>query len=227
MLQDFLALIYPRNCVACGNSLFKHEDQVCNYCFTNLPKTHFNKLHKNPVEELFYGRIQLVFATSYYLFHKKGHVQFLLHAIKYKGNKQLATLLGNWFGNYLRDEEKLKQVDLLLPVPLHEKKLKQRGYNQSEEFAIGLSQKLDVETNTSLLIRKAFTNTQTKKSKYERWENVEHMFEVTDIGALKNKHVVLIDDVITTGATIEACCDVLQKIEGIKISVLSIAFAIK
>jgi ComF family protein len=114
-----------------------------------------------------------------------------------------------------------------LPVPLHEKKLKQRGYNQSEEFAIGLSQKLDVETNTSLLIRKAFTNTQTKKSKYERWENVEHMFEVTDIGALKNKHVVLIDDVITTGATIEACCDVLQKIEGIKISVLSIAFAIK
>jgi ComF family protein len=143
-------------------------------------------------------------------------VQSLLHAIKYKGNKQLATLLGNWFGNYLRDEKKLMQVDFLLPVPLHEKKLKQRGYNQSEEFAIGLSQKLDVETNTSLLIRKAFTNTQTKKSKYERWENVEHMFEVTDIGALKNKPVVLIDDVITTGATIEACCDVLQKIENIR-----------
>jgi ComF family protein len=227
MLQDFLALIYPRNCVACGNSLFKHEDQVCNYCYTNLPKTHFNKLHKNPVEELFYGRIQLVFATSYYLFHKKSHVQALLHDIKYKGNKQLATLLGNWFGNYLRDEEKLKQVDYLLPVPLHEKKLKQRGYNQSEEFANGLSQKLEIETNASLLIRNAFTNTQTKKSKYERWENVEHVFEVTDIEALKNKHVVLIDDVITTGATIEACCDVLQKIEGIKISVLSIAFAVK
>jgi len=227
MLQDFLALIYPRNCVACGNSLFKHEDQVCNYCYTNLPKTHFNKLHKNPVEELFYGRIQLVFATSYYLFHKKSHVQALLHDIKYKGNKQLAALLGNWFGNYLRDEEKLKQVDYLLPVPLHEKKLKQRGYNQSEEFANGLSQKLEIETNASLLIRNAFTNTQTKKSKYERWENVEHVFEVTDIEALKNKHVVLIDDVITTGATIEACCDVLQKIEGIKISVLSIAFAVK
>jgi ComF family protein len=227
MLQDFLALIYPRNCVACGNSLFKHEDQVCNYCYTNLPKTHFNKLHKNPVEELFYGRIQLVFATSYYLFHKKGHVQSLLHAIKYKGNKQLATLLGNWFGNYLRDEVKLKQVDYLLPVPLHEKKLKQRGYNQSEEFANGLSQKLEIETNTSLLIRNAFTNTQTKKSKYERWENVEHVFKVTDIEAIKNKHVVLIDDVITTGATIEACYSELQKIEGVKISVLSIAFAVK
>ena len=227
MFQDFLALIYPRNCISCGNSLYKHEDQVCNYCFTHLPKTHFNKLHKNPVEDLFYGRIHLVFATSYYLFHKKSNVQTLLHAIKYKGNKQLATLLGNWFGNYLNDEKKLMHADYLLPVPLHEKKLKQRGYNQSEAFAIGLSQKLEIETNTTLLIRHAFTTTQTKKNKYERWENVEHVFEVTDVHALKYKHVVIVDDVITTGATIEACCEVLQKVEGIKISVLSLAFAEK
>ena len=92
MLHDFLALIYPRNCVACGNSLFKHEDQVCNYFYTNLPKTNFHKQQKNPIEDLFYGRVDLVFATSYYLFHKKGNVQKLLHAIKYKGNKQFKIM---------------------------------------------------------------------------------------------------------------------------------------
>jgi ComF family protein len=227
MFQDFLALIYPRNCVACGNSLFKHEDQVCNYCYANLPKTNFHKQQKNPIEDLFYGRIDLVFATSYYLFHKKGNVQKLLHAIKYKGNKQLATLLGTWFGNYLDGEEKLKSADYILPVPLHFKRLKQRGYNQSQEFALGLSKKLNIETNTTLLIRKEFTSTQTKKNKYERWENVEDVFEITNIDELKNKHVILVDDVITTGATIEACCNVLNKIEGIKISVLSIAYANK
>lgn len=227
MLHDFLALIYPRNCVACGNSLFKHEDQVCNYCYSHLPKTNFHKLEKNPIEDLFYGRVDLVFATSYYLFHKKGNVQKLLHAIKYKGNKQLATLLGNWFGKYLSEEEKLKSADYILPVPLHFKRLKQRGYNQSEEFARGLSEKLNIETNTTLLIRKEFTSTQTKKNKYERWENVEDVFEITDIDALKNKHIILVDDVITTGATIEACCAILNKIEGLKISVLSIAYANK
>lgn len=227
MIQDFLALIYPRNCVACGNSLYKHEDQVCNYCFTNLPKSNFHKQDKNPIEKLFYGRSDVFFATSYYLFHKKGNVQKILHAIKYKGNKQLAVLIGNWLGLSIYKEEKIKSATYILPVPLHLKKLKQRGYNQSEEFAKGLSEKLNIETNTTLLIRKEFTSTQTKKNKYERWENVESVFEITDTDALKNKHVILVDDVITTGATIDACCHVLSNIEGIKISVLSIAYADK
>lgn len=227
MLQDFLALIYPRNCVACGNSLFKHEEQLCNYCYTNLPKSNFHKYDKNPVATLFYGRTPLLLASSFYLFQKKGSIQKILHAIKYKHNKDLAVLVGKWYAEDLKTNETISKADFIIPVPLHSKKFKIRGYNQSEEFARGLSEGLKIHLNTNVLKRKEFTETQTKKSKYERWENVEDVFELNTPETFNNKHVVLVDDVITTGATIEACCQLLQKIEGIQISVLSIAYADK
>ncbi|MBC7695826.1 MAG: ComF family protein [Burkholderiales bacterium] len=227
MLQDFISLIYPRNCVACGNSLFKHEDQVCNYCYTNLPKTNFHRQQRNPVDALFYGRTPLLIASSFYLFQKKGSIQKILHAIKYKSNKDLAVLVGKWYAEDLKTDPVISKADYIIPVPLHSKKFKMRGFNQSEEFAKGLSEGLKTSLNTSVLQRKEFTETQTKKSKYERWENVEDVFELICPETFKNKQVVLVDDVITTGATIEACCQLLQQIEGIKISVLSIAYADK
>lgn len=227
MLDDFLALVYPRNCIACGNSLYKHEEQLCNYCYTNLPKTNFHKQHRNPVDALFYGRTPLLLASSFYLFTKKGSIQKVLHAIKYKSNKDLAILVGKWYAEDLKVNSIVSKADYIVPVPLHKKKLKTRGYNQSEEFAKGLSEGLEIILNTSVLQRKEFTETQTKKSKYERWENVEEVFELISPEAFKNKHVVLVDDVITTGATIEACCQLLQSIEGIQVSVLSIAYADK
>ena len=227
MLNDFLALIYPRNCVACGNSLYKHEEQVCNYCYTNLPKTNFHKQARNPVDALFYGRTPLLLASSFYLFTKKGGIQKILHAIKYKHNKDLAVLVGNWYAEDLKTNDIISKADFIIPVPLHSKKFKIRGYNQSEEFAEGLAEGLKIPLNTSVLIRKEFTETQTKKNKYERWENVEDVFELIVPETFKNKDIVLVDDVITTGATIEACCQLLQQIEGIQISVLSIAYADK
>jgi ComF family protein len=227
MLDDFLALIYPRNCVSCGNSLFKHEEQVCNYCYTNLPKTNFHKQQRNPVDTLFYGRTPLLLASSFYLFTKKGSVQKILHAIKYKYNKDLAVLVGKWYAEDLKTNDIISKAHFIIPVPLHSKKFKIRGYNQSEEFARGLAEGLQIPLNTSVLIRKEFTETQTKKSKYERWENVEEVFELIAPEKFKNKHVVIVDDVITTGATIEACCQLLQQIEEIQISVLSIAYADK
>jgi ComF family protein len=227
MLDDFLALIYPRNCAACGNSLYKHEEQVCNFCYLNLPKTNFHKQTRNPVDALFYGRTRLLLASSFYLFTKKGSIQKILHAIKYKSNKDLAVLVGKWYAEDLLQNPIISKSDFIIPVPLHSKKFKMRGYNQSEEFAKGLSEGLKIALNTSVLQRKEFTETQTKKSKYERWENVEEVFELIIPETFKNKHVVLVDDVITTGATIEACCQLLQQIEGIQISVLSIAYADK
>lgn len=227
MLSDFISLIYPRNCVACGNSLFKHEDQICNYCYLNLPKSNFHLLQKNPVEALFYGRTPIAFASSFYVFQKKGNIQKILHSIKYKSNKELANLVGEWYAKDLQTHEVLRDVTMVIPVPLHAKKLKQRGYNQSEEFAKGLAKGLQINLDTTSLKRNEYTSTQTKKSKYERWENVEDVFEVTNKDALKNQHIIIVDDVITTGATIEACCAKLQEIEGIKISVLSIAYADK
>lgn len=227
MLNDFLALIYPRNCVSCDNSLYKHEEQVCNFCYLNLPKTNFHKQQRNPVDALFYGRTPLLLASSFYLFTKKGSIQKVLHSIKYKSNKDLAVLVGKWYAEDLKENPIISKADYIIPVPLHSKKFKQRGFNQSEEFAIGLSEGLTIPLNTSVLQRKEFTSTQTKKNKYERWENVEDVFELIIPETFKNKHIVLVDDVITTGATIEACCQLLQQIEGIQISVLSIAYADK
>lgn len=225
MIQDFIALIYPRHCVACESSLYKHEEQVCNYCFINLPKTNFHESDKNLVDILFYGRTPVKFASSFYLFTKKGGIQKILHSIKYKQNKKLAVLVGQWFANDLKNEPLINTADFIVPVPLHSKKMKARGFNQSEEFGKGLANGLKVPLNTSVLMRLGFTDTQTKKSKYERWENVEDKFELTNVEEFRNKHIIIVDDVITTGATIEACCAILQQIEGIQISVLSIAYA--
>lgn len=227
MLQDFLSLIYPRNCISCGNSLFKHEEQVCNYCYLNLPKTNFHKQPRNPVDALFYGRTPILLASSFYLFQKKGGVQKVLHAIKYKHNKDLAIVVGRWYAEDLKENSTISHADFIIPVPLHRKKFKIRGYNQSEEFARGLSEGLKIPLNTSVLMRKEFTSTQTKKSKYERWENVEDVFELISPETFTNKHIILVDDVITTGATIEACCQLLQQIKDIQVSVLSIAYADK
>ena len=227
MLDDFLALIYPRNCISCGNSLYKHEEQVCNYCYLNLPKTNFHKQLRNPVDALFYGRTPLLIASCFYLFTKKGSIQKVLHAIKYKSNKELAVLVGKWYAEDLKTNSIISKANFIIPVPLHRKKYKQRGFNQSEEFAKGLSDGLQIPLNTSVLQRSEFTSTQTKKNKYERWENVEDVFQLISPEEFKNKHVVLVDDVITTGATIEACCQLLQQIEGIQISVLGIAYADK
>lgn len=227
MLYDFLALIFPRTCVSCKNLLYKHEEQICNYCFINLPKTNYHKQQHNPVNILFYGRVPLLFASSFYLFQKKGGIQKILHAIKYNHNKDLAMFIGKWYAEDLKHSDIISNVDFIIPVPLHYKKLNIRGYNQSEEFAKGLSEQLKIPLSTSVLKRKEFTSTQTKKSKYERWENVEDVFELITPEIFKYKHIVLVDDVITTGATIEACCQLLLQIEGIKISVLSIAYADK
>jgi ComF family protein len=176
---------------------------------------------------LFYGRTPLLLASSFYLFQKKGSIQKIMHAIKYKHNKDLAVLVGKWYAEDLKEDPSISTADFVIPVPLHAKKYKLRGYNQSEEFAKGLAEGLKTNLNTTVLKRRAFTETQTRKSKYERWENVEDVFELTQPEIFRYKHVVLVDDVITTGATIEACCQLLQSIEGIKISVLSIAYADK
>lgn len=225
MIADLISLIYPRNCVGCGESLLKHEEEVCNFCYINLPKTNFHLQSVNPVKNLFYGRVELETASSFYYFHKKGGVQKLLHAIKYKGNKELATILGNWYALDICVDPAVRQSVCIVPVPLHRRKLRQRGYNQSEAFGKGLAEGLNIPLNTTLLQRTEHTASQTRKSRWERWENVEDTFEVAADDSLKHRHVILVDDVITTGATIEACCQALQQIEGVKVNVLSIAFA--
>lgn len=225
MINDFINLFYPQNCKSCGNTLFKHEYLICNYCKVHLPKTDFHLSINNPIEKIFHGRVPLEFASCFYNFTKQGKVQKILHAIKYKNSKELAVLVGELYAKEIKDILLLKQATIVIPVPLHDKKMKTRGFNQSEEFAIGIANELDLKISTKNLIRKEFTETQTKKNKFQRWENVENKFTIVNPNELQNQHVILVDDVITTGATIEACCESLLTVPGIKISVLGIAYA--
>ncbi len=225
LINDFLSLIYPRHCEACVNSLFKHETFICNHCRLNLPKSNYHKNAENELSRTFAGRILLQNSLCFYLFEKNGKVQKLLHAIKYQNQKELALFIGDLYARDLEKEEGYAICDIIVPIPLHYKKLKARGFNQSEWFAKGLAQRLNKPLDVLSFERAHETSTQTKKKKYQRWENVEGIFNLKNKEAFVNKHVLLVDDVITTGATIEAAWMALKDVEGIKLSVASIAFA--
>jgi len=178
---------------------------------------------ENPIAKLFWGKIKLEMALSAFTFIKKGKVQGLMHELKYKGNTKVGELLGIELGKEFDKAEITDKVDVVVPVPLHKKKLKQRGYNQSEFIAIGVARVLNCEMNTNLLKRMEHSESQTKKSKYERWENVGAAFTLTDSNQYIGKHILLVDDVVTTGATLEACCKKLEEIEGVKLSIGTLA----
>lgn len=225
LINDFMSLIYPRHCEACANGLFKHETYICNHCKLNLPKSNYHINEHNELSQTFAGRVPLSNELCFYLFEKSGKVQKLLHAIKYQDQKELAQFIGNLYAQELAKTKIKDEVDVIIPIPLHKKKLKQRGYNQSEWFAMGLATGLEKPLDIHSFERAHETSTQTKKKKYQRWENVEGIFKVNEQSTFVNKHVLLVDDVITTGATIEAAWLALKDIDGIKISVASIAFA--
>jgi ComF family protein len=224
LINDFLSLIYPRRCEACANGLYGHEAFICNYCKLNLPKSNFHLQTQSELSMVLAGRVPVQVAGSYYLYEKSGKIQKLLHAIKYEDQKELGEYIGSLYGQVLL-ETLSYNVDVIMPIPLHKKKLQRRGYNQSEWFAKGLAKQLLKPLDTASMQRVKDTSTQTKKKKYQRWENVEGIFSVNEFSSLVNKHILLVDDVITTGATIEAAWLALKKIPGVRVSVASIAFA--
>jgi|TARA_B110000495_G_C23031296_1_gene614274 ComF family protein len=180
---------------------------------------------ENPIAKLFWGKIKLEIALSAFTFIKKGKVQRLMHELKYQGNTKVGELMGIELGKEIDKAKITDKVDVVIPVPLHKKKLKQRGYNQSQFIAIGVAKVLECEMDTDLLKRMEHSESQTRKSKYERWENVGEAFTLTDANQYIGKHILLVDDVVTTGATLEACCKKLEEIEGVKLSVGTLASA--
>jgi ComF family protein len=225
LIDDFISLLFPKICASCGNSLWKQEETVCLSCEFHLPRTSFHLSLENPVSRLFWGRVNLESAAAYLYFNKGNRVQRLIHQLKYKGRRDIGIYLGRQYGHHLRYSPFFKTVQLIVPVPLHTKKLKKRGYNQSEQIAIGLGESMKIPVDPVAICRRKETETQTKKSRFRRWQNVAEVFEVNNPGSLEMKHVLLVDDVITTGATLESCIRALSPIHGIRISVATIAVA--
>ena len=223
-LKDIFNLFYPKLCVGCDEPLVKNETKICLKCRFELPVANFTNIADNMVERTFYGRVKIEYATTLLFYRTKGLSQKLIYQLKYKGKQDIGRLLGQWLGNDLKESERFPCVDFIVPVPLHPKKLKKRGYNQLSTFGGSLSQILNIPFISDVLIKESITDTQTLKKRIERWKNVDEIFHLTDNTVFKNKHILLIDDVITTGATLEACALELSKTKGIKISIATMAF---
>ena len=219
------SLIYPQICLSCEQPLVKGEAIACTECLYQIRRTSYHLQKDNPVAQLFYGRIELTFATAYFGFDKGGILQRLIHQLKYKEQKEVGILLGQHAGMGIKQSPHLPPVDFIIPVPLHRKKLKQRGYNQSVYIALGMASVLKAPVDTTSLKRITYASSQTKLSREKRWKNVEDNFEVSKEHNLYGKHVLLVDDVLTTGATIESCCEALKKVNGLHISVTTLARA--
>ena len=225
MFKNIINLFFPPVCAGCHSFLLSNENVICTLCRHNIPLTNH---HLNPQNESFtkfYGRIPVEHSSALLYFHKKGIVQELIHNLKYKGQEEIGTVLGEWYADDLKNSEILQSVDEIIPVPLHRKKLRERGYNQVTNFGLALSKNLNIPYKPSLLVRNIYSKTQSKKTLLSRSDGIDTIFDVVFTEKDHNKHFLLIDDVITTGSTLEACSHALLKIPGAKISIVCMAMA--
>ena len=227
-LSDLFELFYPEVCLSCSEKLLKGEEVICFKCNGTLPKTdHWNDSN-NPMAKRFWGRVNLQGAAALFEFQKGEHVQHLLHQLKYRGRQDVGEYLGKMLGSsLLKDDTTIKEVDLIVPVPLHWKKQQTRGYNQCDSIAKGISETIVVPWTDSALERTQENISQTKKNRFDRWANVAEIFSVRDAEQLKGKHILLVDDVMTTGATAEACLQTILTIPGTKVSFVPVAVALR
>lgn len=223
--EDFLSLLYPRLCFACESETPVPGELLCSRCNATMPQTSYHLQKENPMTERFWGRVPLKAAAAMYIFTKGSPLQHLLHNFKYKGRKEIGEMLGRRFGQALARSPQFTGVDLIVPVPLHRRKKLERGYNQSEMFARGLSEQMRRPMLKNGLLRVVYTSTQTKKSKLERLENVADAFVVNAPAAMQGRHVLIVDDVLTTGSTLEACAHQILEVRGTSVSFATIAIA--
>jgi ComF family protein len=222
--SSFLHLFFPHVCVGCGTDIISEHNEICLHCNQELPVTNFEQYSNNPVEKRFWGRLSLQDAAATLYFSKESLMQRLIHQFKYKRNKDLGLLLGRIMGDTLKRSNRFK-VDALVPLPLFPKKEAKRGYNQSEVLCNGIAEILGLPVLNNVITRPQHTETQTRKGRIERWKNIEGKFFLADPAAIKDKHILLVDDVITTGATLESCGAELLKAENVQLSIACLCYA--
>lgn len=223
--QDFVGLFFPELCAACGKNLFKNEEVICTNCIYHLPYTHHHQDPDNRVARQLWGRFPFAQAGAFVYFQKGNKVQHLMHQLKYNNRPETGIRMGKLYGAELKRSSEYILPDAIVPVPLHPKKQKKRSYNQSECIAKGMAEMLNIPVSSNNLCRTENTETQTRKTRFARYENLKEAFLIRDPAVLEHKHLLLVDDVITTGATLEACSAELLKLSGVRISIAALAFA--
>ena len=223
--ESLLHLFFPHHCAACGSDLLEPDLPVCFKCTLELPYTDFEKLTDNPVEKTFWGRLPLEQACSHLYFSKDSLLQTLLHQLKYKGREDIGFHLGKSMGRALQASSRFQEIDALIPLPLHPKREQKRGYNQAAVICEGISEETGWPVFENAVARIQATSTQTNRNRIERWENMDGRFQIKEPALLQGKHLLLVDDVITTGATLEACGQVLINCPNVMLSIASLAFA--
>ena len=220
-------LFYPHVCTGCGSDLLEEDNLLCFKCIHNLPNTNFANLANNPIEKYFWGRLPITEAYSQFYFSKEFLIQHLIHQLKYNGDTKIGFYLGEIMGKTLLLSNRFNSIDALIPLPLYSDKERKRGYNQAAIICNGMSSVMNAPVLNNSVIRQHATETQTRKHRTERWENVKDSFKVVNEYELSGKHLLLVDDVITTGATLEACGNVMLQAENVKLSIATLAYAAK
>lgn len=225
-LTDFAHLFFPHICEGCGSDIIETHNIICAKCYSHLPETGFFNFSENPVAKIFYGRIKVQYAASAFYFTKHSLMQNLLIQLKYRGNKDVGIFLGKITGLQIKKSSLFNNIDIIVPLPLNKKKEFKRGYNQALLICQGIAEVLQKPINKNAIVRTVFTETQTHQNRVSRWQNMEDVFQIFQPDAIKGKHILLVDDVVTTGATLEACGQKILQIDGTQLSIATVAYTL-
>ncbi len=225
-LDDFAHLFFPHNCLGCHTDTLQKDALLCTACLLQLPSTGFFSKPGNTVEKIFYGRIKLRAAGSAFYFSKESVLHQVVMQLKYHGNRDAGSYLGKLCAHEIKASGRFDDIDVIIPLPLNKRKEKKRGYNQAMLIAAAIGEVIGKPVLATAVTRNVFTETQTQKDRISRWQNMEGVFDVNDPGVLENKHILLVDDVLTTGATLEACAAKILMVPGTSLSIATVAYTL-